>query len=80
MPVAAIDITSAVGVTPTCTLLQEGIVMCWGLGPLGHGSSTISLMPVAVLNLEDVTRIADNCAVLRDGTIWCWGTLPVQTG
>jgi alpha-tubulin suppressor-like RCC1 family protein len=84
----------AVG-SPTCALLSDGTIKCWGdntYGELGIGTTTgpqtcagwpCATTPVAVLGLTDATAIATGdgfaCALMADGSIDCWGAAPSGT-
>ncbi len=66
----------------TCTVLQTGGVMCWGLndyGQIGNGASGARVTePADVVGLAAeavtiATGIYHSCAILRDGRIQCWG-------
>ncbi len=54
--------------TPSCALLADGTVRCWGRGMLA---------PVAVQGLAGVRALTSsggsNCALLGDGSVRCWG-------
>lgn len=70
----------ASGSSTTCTLLDGGLVDCWGgnnWGQLGTGSTQDSQVPVAVTGLMGVGAIAvgdgSTCAVLLNGSVECWG-------
>ncbi|APR75392.1 BNR repeat domain protein [Minicystis rosea] len=62
----------------SCALLADGSVKCWGLGPLGDGTSSDSAVPVSVLGLPGRARqiavgAMHACALIEDGTVLCWG-------
>ena len=68
------------GGSHTCAVISDGTVRCWGsngLGELGVGTNTDTLVPVDVTDLRLVTAIGlgngFSCAVLADGRVKCWG-------
>jgi alpha-tubulin suppressor-like RCC1 family protein len=74
--VAATQVSAGSGYA--CVLLADGTVRCWGGGPLGSATTTMSPLPLAVGGLAGVTAISAGedtaCALLGDGTLRCWGT------
>ena len=65
---------------PSCALLGDGTVRCWGLnddGQLGDGTTIQRLIPVAVSGLTGVTGLTagafHTCALLGSGDVRCWG-------
>ncbi|MEX2157053.1 MAG: Ig-like domain-containing protein [Gemmatimonadales bacterium] len=67
----------------TCSLTASGKVYCWGLGPLGDGSTASSSVPVAVtggLTFSAVT--AGNfvsCGLTTTAAPYCWGSLEASS-
>lgn len=66
--------------TPSCALLADGTVRCWGgngSGQVGDGSIIDRMAPVPVRGLADVRALSSNgtssCALLSNGSVWCWG-------
>ena len=61
----------------TCAILTGGTVKCWGLAPLGDGTSNNSSTPVDVAGLSGVMSVSValdyNCAVISGGAVKCWG-------
>ncbi len=67
----------------TCALTSDGLVACWGRGPLGNGGWSESAVPVAVdasgvLAGKTVTQVSaagsfHTCALTSDGQVACWG-------
>jgi alpha-tubulin suppressor-like RCC1 family protein len=89
MPVSAISINDAVGVTTgtrfTCTARKSGSVACWGYNgwrQLGLGDATATddvSTPLPVSGLTGVKQVvageAHACALLADGKhVSCWGS------
>ena len=70
------------GMSSTCTLLNSGVVKCWGHngdGQLGDGTTTQRNTPVTVKGLSSaVSAIAHSythaCALLITGGVQCWGS------
>ena len=66
---------------PSCALLSNGTVQCWGansLGQLGNGTTTGSTAPVSVSGLSGAAiAVTANgygaCALIANGTVQCWG-------
>ncbi|MBU4457072.1 MAG: hypothetical protein KKA65_06240, partial [Nanoarchaeota archaeon] len=68
------------GYSHVCALLNNGTIMCWGIGTsgqLGNGASSTSNVPVKVQKITDAIKISSgsnhNCAILQNGTVMCWG-------
>lgn len=69
------------GVEPTCAVVHDGRVFCWGhnfSGELGDGTVGVERDapgPVAVLTdaISVSGRLGHVCALTRDRKIWCWG-------
>lgn len=64
----------------TCALTSAGAAYCWGVngvGQLGDGSTTSSLVPVAVsggLSFSAVaTGYGHTCGLTSSGAAYCWG-------
>ena len=68
------------GSQQSCSVLANGIAMCWGMGnygQLGNGLSTSSSNPVYV-NITNTfkaisTGLWFSCGILSNGTAMCWG-------
>jgi alpha-tubulin suppressor-like RCC1 family protein len=67
----------------TCAIDTVGRAYCWGVGPLGNGSTSGSLVPVAVdtsgvLAGKTLTQISlgdgQACALDDTGAAYCWGS------
>ena len=74
------------GLTHTCALLEDGEVVCWGLGAqglLGYGNTESvgddeTLSGIGPVDLGDSAVMIDvgighTCAVLESGSVRCWG-------
>ncbi len=71
------------GFEPTCAILDDGSVSCWGsnyYGELGDGTNTYRNTPAQTSTLgTDRTAVAisaggyHTCAILDDGYVSCWG-------
>ena len=64
----------------SCSVLDNGDVMCWGKwdsGRLGNNGTQNKLVPVQVTGITTARVVAlggaHSCAELRNGTVWCWG-------
>lgn len=70
------------GNSSTCTLLNSGVVKCWGDngdGQLGDGTTTQRNTPVTVKGLSSAVsaiahRYTHACALLITGGVQCWGS------
>jgi hypothetical protein len=67
----------------TCAILDDGSLMCWGLGGtgrLGNGDDANVFSPVYVNLPYGRTAVAvspgnlQSCAILDDGSLMCWGS------
>ena len=75
----AVDISA--GGDPTCAVLDDGSVACWGAntyGQLGDGTTTSRTSPTQTLTLPRPAIAVEagmhfTCALLDDGSIACWG-------
>ncbi|MEZ5100269.1 MAG: CARDB domain-containing protein [Thermoleophilia bacterium] len=78
----------AAGGSQTCAILDDGALLCWGLGQngrlgygdevtIGDGETPASAGPVDVGAGRSAVAIAAGgvftCALLDDGTVRCWG-------
>lgn len=76
-----VPIAIAAGVNHSCSLLDSGIIKCWGdnsSGQLGTGKiSSLENMPVSVVTIGNAKLVATglkhSCAILTTGKINCWG-------
>lgn len=84
IPVQVLGLDNAIsvsaGASHTCSVLEDGGVMCWGYnlwGSLGDGTNEEKNIPVQVLGLDNATSVAAGvrftCALLEDGAVKCWG-------
>ncbi|HRK29392.1 MAG TPA: hypothetical protein PK239_19095, partial [Chitinophagales bacterium] len=83
-PFQVLGITNAIKVSAggyhSMALLEDGTVLCWGLGErgqLGNGAWADSYIPVVVTGLSNVIDISAgrlfSAALLNDGTVRTWG-------
>ena len=75
----ALDV--AAGRNHTCARMLDGAVRCWGVQPLGDGTTGWYLEPsqaVEVTGLLAPVQVTlgdvHSCARKNDGTLWCWGS------
>jgi alpha-tubulin suppressor-like RCC1 family protein len=76
------EISISGGQSSTCTLLNSGVVKCWGdngSGQLGDGTTTQRNTPVTVKGLSSAVsaialRYSHACALLITGGVQCWGS------
>ena len=68
------------GVSDTCSVEEDGSVLCWGsntYGRLGDGTLENKVKPNPVSEIDSATSVAcgtiHSCASLMDGTVKCWG-------
>lgn len=80
IPIPVTGITASVDISPTCSVLSDGSVRCWGDnddGQLGNGTTESSRSPVSVNGISTALKVAEGashaCAALSDGTVKCWG-------
>ncbi len=80
VPVGGLHDAVAIGIGSTlaCALRTGGNVSCWGMGPLGDGTSNGSITPVDVVGLSGPVQqltVGDEhaCALLEGGAVACWG-------
>jgi alpha-tubulin suppressor-like RCC1 family protein len=64
----------------TCSLINDGIVKCWGstaLGQLGYGITENTNNPTTISGLTGATQVsaggAHTCSLIFGGTVKCWG-------
>lgn len=61
-----------------CTLLDSGMVKCWGAAVGGGVFSDEFPFPTTVSGISDAVQLTSNqnefCAVINDGTVKCWYT------
>ncbi|MDG1551256.1 MAG: putative Ig domain-containing protein, partial [Candidatus Poseidoniaceae archaeon] len=85
----AVDIDA--GYAQACALLNDGRIMCWGLGSngrLGTGDTLQQTSPTFTASLgtnryakQVVQGGSNGCAIIDDGTVRCWGGgTPTGTG
>ncbi|MCA9609986.1 MAG: hypothetical protein KC619_30530, partial [Myxococcales bacterium] len=82
-PVAVEDVERvAVGGESVCALRADGALLCWGLGPVGDGTSDAHFEPVPVLDgVTDVQSAgAFLCAITATRDVACWGRRPGGEG
>ena len=82
-PVAVEDVQRvAVGGESVCALRADGALLCWGLGPVGDGTSDAHFEPVPVLDgVTDVQSAgAFLCAITATRDVACWGRRPGGEG
>lgn len=63
----------------TCGITLEGVLYCWGIGPVGNGTTEASPVPVRVGGPTDTwvdISVAPNvkCGTTTRREVWCWGT------
>jgi alpha-tubulin suppressor-like RCC1 family protein len=82
VPTTVSGVTDAVAISAseyvTCVRTADARAQCWGLGPLGDGTSNDSTSPVYVQgNLEPMRQVAVGgmhaCALAETGSVSCWG-------
>src|SRR5262249_44856869 len=61
----------------SCAIVGGGGVRCWGIPPLGNGTTDRSFQPVAVTGLTGATALTAGiyhmCAIVTGGGVSCWG-------
>jgi alpha-tubulin suppressor-like RCC1 family protein len=78
--VVAIAVGGEGGSDHSCAAAKTGgAVECWGVGPLGDGTTNNAKLPVNVAGLPtDVAAVSagsdgHSCALTSAGAVWCWG-------
>src|SRR5207247_7328449 len=76
------DLTAlAAGLTHTCGLVDDGTLVCWGLGSDGElgnaGVATFRVPVIAAGGAGNFVGVAagrqHTCAIRADGSVACWG-------
>jgi len=62
----------------SCVRVGDGSIWCWGVAPLGDGTTHDSIdVPVRVLGVDDAVSVSTGgthaCAVRAGGEVLCWG-------
>jgi hypothetical protein len=85
LPVKVPDVANVVAVDsapngPTCALIADGTVECWGrnnFGQTGTGTTEPTPTPKPVVGLTGATAVDVDfnavCALITNGTVKCWG-------